>query len=220
MSAAQPLTWPQLLEPDRRYTEAEYLAFDEKAEGRWEYFDGKITPVGEPSMVNQLDPKFMAGASPTHYRLDSTLLRALFAKLKNGCQPLASDARVYIPLTGGYTYPDVVVVGGDLEFHDPEVALPSLANPAVIFEIVSESTAEFDRFGKFARYRSIPSLQQYIMLDSRKPQVEVLTRQGEEWTYKALALPTDSINLVAGECTLTLAELYEGLLPFSSEAIV
>jgi Uma2 family endonuclease len=219
MSAAQPLTWPHIPEPTRRYTEAEYLAFDERAEGRWEYFDGKITPVGEPGMVNQLDPTFMAGASSTHYRLASTLLRALFAKLKNGCQPFASDARVHIPLTGGYAYPDVVIVCGELKFQNPDEPLPSLANPAIIVEILSESTAEFDRFGKFARYRSISSLQQYIMLDSRRPQVEVLTRQtGDAWLYEALNMPADVIHLAAGECILTLAELYEGLLPFPIEA--
>lgn len=77
----------------------------------------------------------------------------------------------------------------------------------------------FDRFGKFARYRSIPSLQQYIMLDSRRPQVEVLTRQtSDAWLYETLALPADMVRLAASECTLMLAELYEGLLPLPIEA--
>ena len=157
MSVAQPLAWPQLPESTRRYTEAEYLAFDEKAEGRWEYFDGKITPVGEPGMVNQLDPKFIAGASPTHVRLARKLNGLLFQRLTAGCEAYQSDLRVHIPLTGGYTYPDTVMVCGDLEFEDPSVTIPSLKNPVVVIEILSESTAEFDRFGKFARYRSIPS---------------------------------------------------------------
>lgn len=218
MSAAQPLSWPQRPEPARRYTRAEYLAFDEQAEGRWEYFDGKITPVGEPGMVNQLDPTFMAGASPTHYELSRRLNGLLFGRLPAGCRAFASDARVHIPLTKGYAYPDTVVVCGELEFEDPAVTLPSLTNPVIIVEILSESTADYDRFGKFARYRSIPSLRQYIMLDSRRPQVEILSRQaGDAWLYEALAHPADRLNLVAGSCTLTLAELYKGLLAFATE---
>jgi Uma2 family endonuclease len=127
----------------------------------------------------------------------------------NGCQPFASDDRVHIPFTGGYAYPDVIIVCGELKFQNPDEPLPSLANPAIIAEILSESTTEFDRFGKFARYRSISSLQQYIMLDSRRPQVEVLMRQaGDAWLYEALNTPTDVIQLAAGECILTLAELY------------
>lgn len=218
MSAAQPLTWPQLPEPNRRYTKAEYLAFDEQAEGRWEYFDGRITPVGEPDMVNQLDPMFRAGASPTHVRLARKLNGLLFQRLPVGCEAYQSDLRVYIPLTGGYAYPDTVIVCGDLAFENPAAAIPSLKNPVVIVEILSESTADYDRFGKFARYRSIPSLRQYIMLDSRKPQVEILSRRsGDAWLYEALALPADSINLAVGGGVLTLAELYEGLLAFAIE---
>lgn len=213
MPATIPLTWPELPEPGRRYTAAEYLAFDEKAEGRWEFFDGKITPVGEPSWDGQLDPTFRTGASPAHYLLASTLLRLLFARLPAGCQPFASDARVHIPLTGGYTYPDVVVVCGPLNFHDPDAALPALSNPAVIIEILSASTADYDHFDKLARYRSIPGLQQYIMLDSRELQAAVLTRQGDVWVYDVCLQPTDVISLALGNCQLTLAELYENLLP-------
>lgn len=217
-AAAQPLTWPNLPEPTRRYTEAEYLAFDEQAEGRWEFFRGKITPVGEPNWPGPLDPHFRAGTSPVHYQLASMLLRLLFAKLPNECRPFASDARVHVPLTGGYVYPDVVIVCGDLEFIDPDAALPALTNPVVIIEILSESTAEHDRFGKFARYRSIPGLQQYVLLDSRRPQVEVLTRRAaDEWTYELLMQAADVVHFAAGECALPLAELYAGLLPFPDE---
>jgi hypothetical protein len=104
-------------------------------------------PVSEPKMVNKLHPTFVARAFPTDYRLASTLLHLLFTKLKNGCQPFASNAQVHIPLTGSYAYPDVVIVCGELKFSNTNEALPSLDNPANIVEILSESTAEFDRFG-------------------------------------------------------------------------
>ncbi len=152
-------------QPSRRYTEAEYLAFDAQAAGRWEFMDGKILPVGRPDMANQLDPTFMAGTTPAHYELSRRLNGFLFGRLPTGCRAFVSDAKVHIPLTGAYAYPDTVIVCGELEFVDPEVAIPSLTNPVVLVEILSDSTVDYDRFGKFARYRSIPSLRQYVMLD-------------------------------------------------------
>ena len=217
MSAApQFLTDSALPETSRRrYTEAEYLAFDAQAAGRWEFMDGQILPVGRPDLANQLDPTFMAGASPMHVRVSRKFNGLLFQRLQGGCEAYQSDLRVHIPLTGAYTYPDTVIVCGDLEFVDPEVAIPSLTNPVVLVEILSESTGDYDRFGKFARYRSIPSLRQYVMLDSRRTQVEVLTRQSADvWTYDSLSQPADLITLAVGSCVLTLAELYDGLLPF------
>lgn len=219
MAATQPLSWPDNPpEPGRRYTEAEYLAFDAQAAGRWEFMGGRIYPVGRPDLVNQLDPKFMAGASPTHYELSRRLNGFLFSRLPRACRAFVSNARVHLPSTGGYAYPDTVIVCGDLEFLDPESALPALTNPVVLVEILSESTAEYDHFGKFARYRHIPSLRQYLLLDSRRAQAEVLTRQdaGDTWTYEALARPEDVIQLATSNCVLTLAELYENLLPFVS----
>lgn len=221
MSAAQSLPFDKPVR-GRRYSEAEYLAFDEKAEGRWEYFDGYILPVGRPDLANKLDPTFRAGASPAHYTLASTLLRSLFARLRKGCRPFSSDARVHIPITGGYAYPDVVIVCGRLEFFDPDKALPSLTNPVVIIEILSESTAEHDRIGKFMRYRSIPSLQQYLLVDSRKKQTELFTRREDAtWNYSPAAQDADQIDLTSVGCALTLAEVYEGLdLPSTDDLLL
>ena len=138
MSAA--LTQPKL--PLKTwYSPEEYLDFDNAAEGRFEYMDGRITPVGQPDMVNVLDPTFRAGASPAHYRLANRLAGLLFSRLQNGCEAASSDARVHIPITRAYTYPDLVIVCGKPEYLDPEAAIPSLTNPKVIIEILSESTA-------------------------------------------------------------------------------
>lgn len=143
---------------DRRYTEAEYLTFDEQAASRWEYVGGRTYPVGRPNLVNQLDPKFMVRASPTHYELSHRINGFLFTHLPSSCRAFTSDAYVCLPSAGGSAYPDMVVVCGNSAFYNSDTALPSLTNPIVIVEILSELTAEFDRFGKFTRYRHIPSL--------------------------------------------------------------
>ena len=200
------------LPPKAWYSPEEYLAFDNAAEGRFEYMDGRITPVGAPDMVNVFDPTFRAGASPAHYGLASQLIGLLFSRLTGGCKAFASDARVNIPITRAYTYPDVVIVCGKPEYLDPDAAIPSLANPTVIIEILSESTADYDRIGKFMRYRSIETLQEYVLIDSRQMAVEVFTRHEIGWNYTPANEAGDSLVLASVGVRLGLAELYAGIL--------
>ena len=120
---------------------------------------------------------FGRGASPAHYEISRVLTGLLFSRLPAGCRAYASDARVHIPITRAYAYPDVVIVCGKPEYADPVTAIPSLLNPEVIVEILSDSTANYDRVGKFIRYRSIESLCEYILIDQRMVAVEVFARQ-------------------------------------------
>ncbi|WP_345121248.1 Uma2 family endonuclease [Hymenobacter antarcticus] len=209
MSAA--LAQPKL-PPKTWYSPEEYLAFDNAAEGRFEYMDGRITPVGQPDMVNVLDPTFRAGASPAHYRLANRLAGLLFSRLRNGCEAASSDARVHIPVTRAYTYPDLVIVCGKPEYLDPEAALPSLTNPKVIIEILSDSTAEYDRMGKFMRYRSIEALQEYVLIDSRQLAVEVFSRHANGWNYAPATEPADLLTLTSVGVRIALSELYAGIV--------
>ena len=210
MSAQPQLQTPTSASSARHYSEADYLTFDEAAEGRWEFMNGQIIPVGAPEMANVLDPTFRAGATPAHYDLARVLGGLLFNKLPSQCRAFTSDARVYIPSNKSYTYPDIVIVCGESEYQDPEASLPSLTNPVVIIEILSESTEAYDRFGKFVRYRSIPSLQQYLMVDSRRVGVELLSRQADDnWTYISTDQPDDIIDLHSVSCQLSVREIYD-----------
>ncbi|WP_201986553.1 Uma2 family endonuclease [Hymenobacter rubidus] len=209
-----PATLPQTtLPPKTWYSPEEYLAFDNAAEGRFEYMDGRITPVGQPDMVNVLDPTFRAGASPAHYELSRVAGGLLFSRLSASCRAYTSDARVHIPITRAYTYPDIVIVCGKPEYLDPEAAIPSLTNPRVIIEILSESTADYDRMGKFMRYRSIAALQEYVLIDSRQMAVEVFTRNETGWNYLPANEPVDSLILTSVGVSISLAELYADILP-------
>ena len=219
MSALAQNASPPVLSPKAWYSPEEYLAFDNAAEGRFEYMDGRITPVGAPDMVNVLDPTFRAGASPAHYRLSSRLMGLLFNRLTGGCEAASGNARVHIPITRAYAYPDVVIVCGQPEYLDPDAAVPSLVNPKVIIEIPSDSTAEYDRIGKFMRYRSIEALQEYVLIDPRSMAVEVFTRQNAGgWNYAPANEPSDALVLTSVGCSLGLAELYAGILSDSSSA--
>ena len=204
--------WLRLTPLLKFYTKEEYFAFDEQAEGRWEYADGRIWPVGEPGMANQLDPTFRAGASVSHYRLQRILNGLFFNRLHQGCEAYSSDARTYTPLSKSYSYPDLVVVCGQTEYDNPTAKIPALTNPVLIVEIVSDSTGEYDWSGKFMRYRNIDTLKQYLLVDSRRMQVDLFTRQPDHtWQYLPYTEPTDVVDLHSVGCQLTLAELYEGI---------
>ena len=214
MSAALAYPNPAADAPKTWYSPEEYLAFDNAAEGRFEYADGRITPVGAPGIVNVLDPTFRAGASPAHYEISRMLTGLLFSRLSAGCRAYASDARVHIPVTRAYTYPDVVIVCGKPEYTDPEAAIPSLLNPKIIVEILSDSTADYDRVGKFMRYRSIESLCEYVLIDPRMVAVELFARQPDgNWSYSPANELSAELLLPSVSCRVGLAELYAGILP-------
>lgn len=165
-------------------------------------------------MVNVLDPTFRAGASPAHYGMASRLIGLFFSRLTGSCQAYTNDARVHIPITRAYAYPDVVIVCGKPEYFDPEAAIPSLLNPRVIIEILSDSTADYDRIGKFMGYRSIASLQEYVLIDPRRVAVELFSRQKTGgWNYAPANQLNDELVPSSVGCSLGLAELYAGILP-------
>ena len=138
----------------------------------------------------------------------------LFSRLPAGCRAYASDARVHIPITRAYAYPDVVIVCGKPEYADPVTAIPSLLNPEVIVEILSDSTANYDRVGKFIRYRSIESLCEYILIDQRMMAVEVFARQPDgSWSYSPANELSAELLLPSVSCRVELAELYAGIVP-------
>ena len=163
-------------------------------------------------MVNSFDPTFRVGASPSYYGLASRLIGLLFSRLTSLCNAYTSDARVHILITRAYAYPDVVIVRGKSEYLDPEAAVPSLTNPTVIIEVLSESTANYDRMGKFMRYRSIETLREYVLIDSRQMAGEVSARYETSWSCTSANEASDSLVLASVGVRPGLAELHAGIL--------
>lgn len=180
-----------------RITVQDYLAQERRAETKSEYLDGEVFA--------------MTGASFRHNRLVTNLLVAVASRLRGGdCQAVASDQRVYIPTTGLFTYPDVAVVCGRPEFLDAEV--DTLLNPVLIAEVLSKTTANYDRGGKFVHYRAIPSLREYLILDQERVHAEHWVRQdGGDWLLHETGDPAAVLRLAAIGCELPLAAAYEGV---------
>ena len=188
------------------YTPEEYLELEEKAAYKSEYIHGEIFPMGD---FEGDTPEAMAGAKPAHNAIRENLSIEIGSFLKKkSCRSYSSDQRVLIPTTGLYAYPDLVVVCGKPEFSDSQTG--SLTNPVLIVEVLSQSTANYDRSEKFELYRDIPTFKEYLLIDSRRVWVE-LWRKSEQGIW-SLMLESKSLEAVIHLETigadLLLADLY------------
>jgi Uma2 family endonuclease len=149
------------------YPYDEYRRFEDSNPARHEFVDGHILA--------------MAGGTPAHARLQGAVLFALERRLEGtACQPFPADLRVRIRATGMATYPDVTVVCGAIET-DPDDP-HAVVNPAVLVEVSSEHTEQYERSEKFEHYRTISTLREYVLVSHRERHVEVRRREaGGEW---------------------------------------
>lgn len=197
----------------RRYTEEEYLAMEEASEFKHEFVDGQIYPWGHPDMLGLYDVQAMSGASLPHNTIATNVLALLRNSLRGkGCRPQNGDMRVHIPLTGTYLYPDALVVCGKPEIIK-QGKIDLLTNPVLIVEVLSDSTEDYDRSGKFMRYRSIESVRNYLLIDSRSLRAELYSRTATgQWTLTEFLQMNDIIALPGLDITLAMQELYEDVV--------
>ncbi len=187
--------------PERHYTVSEYYAIEQSAEIKHEYYDGEIFA--------------MAGASLDHNRIVRNALRALGEALANTeCEVLGSDLRVYTP-SGLYTYPDAMVICGRPALV-ADAPLDTVTNPALIVEVLSDSTQDYDRGEKFTLYGSIPSLNEYWLIAQKEACVERFQRTADGlWTSGNFAEFGGHVPLDVVPGKVSLAALYEGVFAAS-----
>lgn len=175
-------------------TPQEYLARERHAEIKSEYYRGEMFA--------------MSGASREHNLIAVNVAGELRGQLRDrDCEVYQSDMRVRVSATGLYTYPDVTVVCGGPQFEDAEA--DTLVNPKVLFEVLSPSTADYDRGGKFAQYRRLPSLAEYVLISQDRPLIEHYVRQPHgEWLLAEKTGMEDTLVLPSIGCALRLSEIY------------
>lgn len=178
-----------------RYTPEQYLEWERAAPVKSEYFDGQIFA--------------MAGASEEHVLIVTNLVRELSTQFKGKpCRTYSNDMRVKVSESGLYTYPDVVVVCGERQFSD--AVQDTLENPTVIFEVLSPTTEAYDRGAKFAQFRRLPSLQEYVLVSQTEFLVEQFVRQSDgNWLLIESAGEAASVSLPTLSVTLPLSEIYD-----------
>ncbi|SRR6266542_3121280 len=180
--------------PDLRLTPEEYLRIERSAEWKSEYTDGEMFA--------------MAGASPRHAQIAANLFRELGNQLLEGpCIVYATDLRVATDPQRHYTYPDVIIGCDPPQYVDTQ--LDTLTNPTFIAEVLSESTEKYDRGAKFERYRSVPTLSEYLLVAQDRVHVELYTRQPDgAWVLHEWNDPAGEIDLVSLRCRLKIAGVY------------
>lgn len=181
-------------EAARRLSEAEYLELERAAEFKSEFYNGEIFA--------------MAGGTPQHSLIAANLIREFGNRLGSGrCTAYNADLRVKIEATGLYTYPDLSVICGPLEF--AENTDDTAINPTVLVEVLSDSTEAYDRGRKFEHYRQIPSLQEYLLVSQKEARIEKFVRQnnGRWLLHEAVGLDK-TLELPSLQITISLAEVF------------
>ena len=177
----------------------EYLEWENNSiDQKHEYYKGEIFA--------------MTGAKVPHNIITANLLGILINRLKGkSCRPFSSDQRIHIPQNTLFTYPDISIVCGEiitLENDDWNVL-----NPSVIIEVLSPSTKNYDRGEKFKLYRDIPTLKEYILIDSRAMGIEAFRINKDlHWELEEYKNADEILNISTVNVGLKLEEIYEGVV--------
>ena len=182
-------------QPTPAVSPQEYLALERRATVKSEYHDGTIVA--------------MAGASRAHNLIVGDTNVSLIQQLRGRpCETYTSDMRIWIAAHRVYVYPDIAVVCDEPQFEDAEV--DTLLNPALIIEVLSPSTEGYDRGRKFAQYRTLPSLREYLLIAQDEYHVDYYRREADgHWLIGDAQGRDATLALtIGGGCTLALADVY------------
>lgn len=179
----------------RDYSPEEYLEIETAAEYKSEYRDGQIIP--------------MAGGTPNHNRIAGNFYASLnFALKGQRYDVFIGDMRLWIPQVRLFTYPDVMVVSGQLQF--AEGRRDTIINPLIIAEVLSESTANYDRGEKFRLYRTIPTLQEYLLISQAEMHVEQFAKTADhKWILSEYDGQDSILTLNHIEFQVSLTDIYD-----------
>ena len=182
-------------QPKTLLTPEEYLAIEPKAEYRSEYLNGEMFAT--------------TGASRKHNLITTNILGSLWQQLKGKpCEVYPSDMRVRVPSANLYTYPDVVVVCGEPQFEDEHV--DTLLNPTLLIEVLSRSTAAYDRSVKSGYYRTIESLAEYLLVAQNEYHIAQHLKQPDgRWLLADIRGLESRVELLSVGCALALSEAYD-----------
>lgn len=174
-----------LARQQRLFTPEEYLIIEENSrDSKSEYFAGVLYAI--------------TGGSINHARIVRNLQNGIDSQLRGrGCEVFSSDVRVFVEKHNLFTYPDLLVVCGELSYY-PE-RTDTLTDARLIVEVLSPSTARYDQGEKFQFYLGLPSLESYVTVAQDEFSIQNHTRSEHGWQMvkgpgKTLDLPTLDIS--------------------------
>lgn len=173
----------------------EYTAIEQKNDTKYEYHDGSIFA--------------MAGGTLNHGLICGNIfgeIRTALRNKKSNCTPINSEVKLHIQSKNRFLYPDTMVVCGEIETSEDEPN--AITNPTIIIEVLSKSTASYDRGDKFFFYRQITSLQAYILIEQDKPQIEIYKRQDKLWGINRISDLDESLVIESLGIEIKMKEIY------------
>lgn len=189
---------PAIAYAKRKYSIAEYLEMENASEEKHEYYQGELFNMSGPKLP--------------HIKMNGNLHGHLWNKLKGQpCQPYMNDMRVHVAENSLFTYPDLTIICGEpiTLNNDNRSAL----NPTVIFELLSPSTRNYDRGEKFSLYRDIPTLREYILIDTEAVNVEAYyINDNNRWALNTYSSLDEALNIATVNVSLALRDIYEGVI--------
>jgi Uma2 family endonuclease len=185
-------------ETQRRYTLDEYLALERESEVKYEFWNGEVFA--------------MSGGTIAHERVMRNVNNLFQAGLRRGgCEVFGGNLQVKVPAAPPYRYADGSVVCGKVElerFNGNDL----LINPLIIYEVLSPSTEAYDRGDKFTYYKSIASLQEYLLIAQHRPHITHYAKQaGGVWSYDEVNDMDGSLQLRSVDVTIKLSDVYQDL---------
>jgi Uma2 family endonuclease len=175
----------------------EYLDMENASMEKHEYYKGDVFA--------------MSGAKVRHNIISGNLFIALGQKLKGKkCKPYNSDQRIHIQSNTLFTYPDISIICGEIITLNNDDY--NVLNPAVIVEVLSKSTKNYDRGEKFKLYRDIPTLKEYIVADSESIHIEVFRlNENNHWELEEYNSVENFLFIKAIDEKILISEIYEGV---------
>lgn len=178
----------------KKYTPEEYLALEEKAEFRNEYVDGYIFE--------------MSGGTENHIQISFNVTKLFSDKLRGKCRAYQSEMKVWVESVKTFFYPDVTVVCGERKFYNSRT--DTIENPILLVEVLSDSTAKYDKNEKFLTYQNIESFQEYVLISQDKTLVQQFIRQNDgNWKIKATIGIESNVYFESVGTELSLKEIYD-----------
>ncbi|SFP99285.1 Uma2 family endonuclease [Parafilimonas terrae] len=186
---------PAIAYGKQKFSVEEYFEMEKASIEKHEYYKGEIFA--------------MSGSKVPHNEIAGNLYHALRTKLSGKkCKPYNSDQRVHIEKNTLFTYPDISIVCGELITLNNDNW--NVLNPTVISEVLSPSTKNYDRGEKFKLYRDIPTLKEYILVDSESIHVEVFClNENNHWELEEYNSPEEELHIKAIDKKILIADIYE-----------
>lgn len=178
------------------YTVAEYLEMEKAADTKHEFFQGKVFA--------------MARVGIQHNVISKNMLGELYVALRGKpCQPYGSDLRIHIPENTLFTYPDISIICGEL--NSSKVDDDTAVQPTVLIEILSPSTKNYDRGGKFKLYRDIPALKEYILIDTEAINIECFRLNATgHWELEEYKTQESVLTIASLNIHIDIGDIYNG----------